>query len=120
MNALRRFSDGVSRRGDEGSSVMMSVDMGNRAVAGPDESPKPASSSWSPRLFSSFTSYIGLSLSPKLDDTSDVVSPPGERYVTKERQLEKLKVRFEKEGSAIVPVAGNVCRRCNDDDAVFL
>ncbi|KAF9042556.1 hypothetical protein BDZ89DRAFT_1128469 [Hymenopellis radicata] len=126
MNALRRFSDDLSMDAGDGSAraesaVMMSVDLGNREPAG--ESPRPAAS-WSPRLFSSFTNYIGLSLSPKTND-APLVQPFSSlvherRFVTKEQQLEKLKVRLATEGSAIVPFAGDVCKKCQDDDAVFL
>ncbi len=118
MNALRRFSDDLSM---DSPAVMMSVDLGNREPL--EESPRPATS-WSPRLFSSFTNYIGLSLSPKADDVP-LVQPfsslvQERRFVTKEQQLEKLKARLATEGSAIVPFAGDVCKKCRDDDAVFL
>jgi hypothetical protein len=49
-------------------------------------------------------------------------SPPVQErrtFVSKERQLEKLKVRFKTEG-AVKSYGGDVCKKCHDDEPVFL
>lgn len=112
----------------------MSVDLGNRDVPRCDESPKPASFSGlmtSPLTrFSSLTSFIPLPWSPRSNATESFVdskaevmsSPPVQErrtFVSKERQLEKLKVRFKTEG-AVKSYGGDVCKKCHDDEPVFL
>ncbi|KAK0206110.1 hypothetical protein DFS33DRAFT_1381226 [Desarmillaria ectypa] len=140
INILPRFSDDLSA--STGSTLsragpspqMMSVDLGNRNVPRCDESPKPASFSGlmtSPLTrFSSLTSFIPLPWSPRsnatesfVDSKAEVLSPPlvQERrtFVSKERQLEKLKVRFKTEGAG-KSYGGDICKKCRDDESVFL
>ncbi|PBK73035.1 hypothetical protein ARMSODRAFT_1082401 [Armillaria solidipes] len=140
INMLPRFSDDLSAATGSASSragpspQMMSVDLGNRDVPRCDESPKPASFSGlmtSPLTrFSSLTSFIPLPWSPRSNATESFVdskaevmsSPPVQErrtFVSKERQLEKLKVRFKTEG-AVKSYGGDVCKKCHDDEPVFL
>lgn len=112
----------------------MSVDLGNRDVPPCDESPKPASFSGlmtSPLTrFTSLTSLIPLPWSPRSNATESFVDSKAEvvssslvqerrMFVSKERQLEKLKVRFKTEG-AVKSYGGDICKKCHDDEPVFL
>lgn len=66
---------------------------------------------------------MSMPWSPKAEEVERGVGSPllGKRgFVSKERQLEKLKLRLQTEGSAVIPFAGDVCKRCGDDGAVYL
>lgn len=127
MNAISRFSDDLpNNRG--GGAVMTSIDMGDRTIEAHDSPKSPPVSAWSSPLskFStSFSSFIPMPWSPKVEEVGVVLSSPlvvekKRGFVSKERQLEKLRIRLQTEGAAIIPFAGDVCKRCHEDDAVFL